>query len=151
MKNKGFKNFLYNTNDIWLAIAILIIAALLIIWRINVIMAYPKTLDKASGTTTTEQKSASTAASDSKATANNKSAVSLYKSDKLTETVKIKVAGGSESAAINSLVKAKLFTSDSDFKKACKAAGVKPAKIKTGKFTFEKGSTKKSIAKQVTK
>ena len=151
MKNKGFKDFLYNTNDIWLAAAILIIAALLIVWRVNVIMAYPKTLDKVSGTTTTEQKSASTAASDSKAKADNKSNASLYKDGKLTEAVKVKVAGGSESAAINSLVKAKLFTSDSDFKKACKAADVKPSKIKAGTFTFKKGSTKESIAKQVTK
>ena len=151
MKNKGFKNFLYNTNDIWLAIAILIIAALLIIWRVNVIMAYPKTLDKSSGTTTTEQKSASTAASDLKTKTDNTSSASLYKDGKLTDTVKVKVAGGSESAAIGSLVKAKLFTSDSDFKKACKKADVKPSKIKAGTFTFEKGSTKESIAKQVTK
>ena len=60
MKKRDFKDFLYDTNDIWLAIAILVIAALIIIWRIDVIMDYPKTLDKSSGTVTTTQEKAST-------------------------------------------------------------------------------------------
>ncbi|NLD10160.1 hypothetical protein [Aminicella lysinilytica] len=162
MKKRDFKDFLYDTNDIWLAIAILVIAALIIIWRIDVIMDYPKTLDKSSGTVTTTQEKASTSTdksskSDSKTESKTESKSSaettatLWKDGKLTKDVKVKVASGSVTGAVNSLVDVKLFSSYSDFKKACKAAGAKPSKIKTGTFTFKKGSTKKSIAKQVTK
>ncbi len=38
---KGLKDFIYDKNDILIALVILILAALLIIWRMDVIMAYP--------------------------------------------------------------------------------------------------------------
>jgi len=154
-KNKTFKDFLYDTNEIWLAIVILIIAGLLIVWRINVIMDYPSTLNKTAGTTTTTQEKATT----STTTANNsttasdssKTTASLWKDGKLTKSVKVKVKSGSETAAVNSLVDANLFSSYSEFVKVCKSAGVKASRIKASTFTFKAGSTKKSIAKQVTK
>ena len=41
---KKFKDFLYDKNDILIALLILVAAALLIIWRMEAIMEYPKTL-----------------------------------------------------------------------------------------------------------
>lgn len=155
-KDRTFKDFLYDTNEIWLAIAILILAGLLIAWRINVIMDYPKTLDKTSGTTTTTEQKATTTTDkstskdtkDTKTTA--KTTTSLWKDGKLTKAVKVKIKSGSETAAVNSLVDADLFSSYSEFVKVCKSAGVKASSIKASTFTFAKGSSKKSIAKQVT-
>lgn len=158
MKKRTYKDFLYDTNEIWLALAILVIAGLIIIWRINVIMDYPKTLDKTSGTTTTTEESAtasgsssSSESSDSAKSSTTETKTVLWKDGKLTKDVKIKIKSGSETAAVNSLVDAKLFSSYSQFTKVCKAAGVKASAIKASTFTFKKGSTKKSIAKQVTK
>ena len=46
MENKrSIRDFNYNHSDIFLAIIILLIAAVLIVWRIDVIMDYPKTLN----------------------------------------------------------------------------------------------------------
>ena len=39
-----FKDFLYNKNDILVALLILAIAAAVIVFRVNAIMEYPKTL-----------------------------------------------------------------------------------------------------------
>lgn len=153
-KNKTFKDFLYDTNEIWLAIVIIIIAGLLIVWRINVIMDYPSTLDKTSGTTTTTQEKATTSTtteSKSTSTDSTKATASLWKDGKLTSAVKVKVKSGSETAAVNSLVDADLFSSYSEFVKVCKTAGVKASKIKAATYTFKSGSTKESIVKQVTK
>ena len=41
---KKFKDFLYDKNDIIIALLILVVASLLIIWRMEAIMEYPKTL-----------------------------------------------------------------------------------------------------------
>lgn len=51
------RNFIYDKNDIIVTLIILIIAAVIIYFRIGVIMDYPNTLvhDAASKTATTEQ------------------------------------------------------------------------------------------------
>ena len=41
---KKFKDFLYDKNDVLIALLILVAAALLIIWRMDAIMEYPKNL-----------------------------------------------------------------------------------------------------------
>ena len=50
---KGLKDFLYDKNDILIALIILIVAALLIVWRMDVIMEYPHTLAEETGTQVT--------------------------------------------------------------------------------------------------
>ena len=47
---KKLKDFFYDKNDILIALAILIIAALLIVWRMEIIMDYPRTLAEETGT-----------------------------------------------------------------------------------------------------
>lgn len=41
---KKFKDFIYDKNDIIIAVLILVAAALIICWRVNVILEYPKQL-----------------------------------------------------------------------------------------------------------
>ena len=55
---KKFKDFLYDKNDIIIALLILVIASLLIIWRMEAIMEYPKTLISDTESTSTELDSA---------------------------------------------------------------------------------------------
>ena len=55
---KGLKDFFYDKNDIIIALAILMIAALLIVWRMEVIMDYPETLALETGTIDTTEPSA---------------------------------------------------------------------------------------------
>lgn len=44
-----FKNFLYDKNDILVAAVILILAALIVLWRVDVIMDYPAKIVAAAG------------------------------------------------------------------------------------------------------
>ena len=41
---KKFKDFLYDKNDILIAVLILVVAAAIIAWRMDVILQYPKQL-----------------------------------------------------------------------------------------------------------
>ncbi|HPR24120.1 MAG TPA: hypothetical protein PLM92_02900 [Bacillota bacterium] len=49
-----FKDFLYDKNDIMVALVILIVAAVIIFFRINAIMDYPSTQTDQSGSAITE-------------------------------------------------------------------------------------------------
>ena len=51
---KRLKDFFYNFNDIVIVLGILAIAAFLILWRVDIIMRYPKTV--AAQTVQTSQK-----------------------------------------------------------------------------------------------
>lgn len=65
---RGFKDFFHETNDIALAIVIVLFAAGLIGWRIRIILQYPAQLAKeatVSGNTETEQMQASDSSKDS--------------------------------------------------------------------------------------
>lgn len=42
MKSRSFKDFFHDINDILLAVVIVLIAAIIIAWRFNVIMDYPE-------------------------------------------------------------------------------------------------------------
>ncbi len=143
---KGLKDFIYDKNDIIIALVILILAALLIVWRMDVIMEYPQTLAQETGTTDTTDETAVPSEDDSK----GKNA-GLWSDGLLSKEMTVKVAGGSATAAVQSLVEAGLFASYDEFTKVCKAAGYAPEDIKATTFTFEAGCTQTDIAKQVTK
>lgn len=143
---KGLKDFIYDKNDILIALVILILAALLIVWRMDVIMDYPQTLAQQTGTTDTTDDTAVPDKDDGKG-----SDSSLWSNGVLSKDVNVKVEGGSATAAVQSLVDAGLFSSYEDFTKVCKAAGYTPEDIKATTFTFEAGCTQTDIAKIVTK
>ncbi|MDD6155155.1 MAG: hypothetical protein PUB39_06350 [Eubacteriales bacterium] len=55
-RKKTFKDFLYENNDVILAVAILVVTGLIVVWRLGVIMHYPETIDINSSTQTEQQK-----------------------------------------------------------------------------------------------
>ena len=143
---KGLKDFVYDKNDIIIALVILILAALLIVWRMDVIMDYPQTLAQETGTTdTTDEKAVP---GEDSTTGENSGP---WSKGVLAKDTTVNVAGGSATAAVQSLVDAGLFASYEEFTKVCKAAGYTPEDIKATTFTFEAGCTQTDIAKQVTK
>lgn len=157
---KAIKDFLYDKNDILIALLILVIAGLLIVWRMDVIMAYPQTLAEASDTQDTTSSSALDAEKENPAKAeknkgNNdantgKSENGVWTDGKLKNSVTVTIAGGSATAAVQSLIDQGLFTSYEEFEQVCKAAGYTPENIKATTFTFDAGSTQTDIARKVT-
>ena len=143
---KSLKDFIYDKNDIIIALVILILAGLLIVWRMDAIMEYPQTLAQQTGTTDTTDETAVPSEDDSKGGDSG-----LWSKGVLSKEIKVKVAGGSATAAVQSLVDAGLFSSYEEFTKVCKAAGYTPEDIKATTFTFEAGCTQTDIAKKVTK
>ena len=154
---KKFKDFLYKSNDIILAIVILIAALAVIGWRTQVIMDYPKTLTEASEqqeekNKEAEQAKANAAKTEAKKTDTTQSTTDgVYKDGKLVKDVSIEIkAGASSEEAVKPLIDAKLFSSYDDFSKTCSSAGANPENVRADKFTFSAGATKADIAKKVT-
>ena len=63
---KSLKDFIYDKNDIIIALVILILAALLIVWRMDAIMEYPQTLAQQTGRQIPPMKQQSRVRDDSK-------------------------------------------------------------------------------------
>lgn len=66
---RGIKDFFHDTNDIALAIVVVLIAAGLIVWRMHIILQYPAEMAKAaaaSSGTQTEETQNSASSSESK-------------------------------------------------------------------------------------
>ena len=138
MTLKSLKDLFYDKNDIIIALVILCIAGLLIAWRMDVIMDYPQTLAKETDTTQTTEEAA----------VDNPD--KIWSDKKLARDITVTISGGSASSAAQSLVDVGLFDSYEQFEKACKSAGCNPEDIKANTFTFDKGSTRADIAKEVT-
>ena len=174
---KKTKDFLYNWNDILVIILILIVAAVLILWRVGIIMDYPKYMaaqaqEKAmaekeaaealtpvtpseTGTpSTTGSSGSSTGSTSTEEEAEPGSGPKngrLWSGGMLREEVSVTTASGSASDAAQSLVDAGLFTSYEDFAAICEYNGFDPTDIKANDFTFPPGTTQAQIAEEVTK
>ena len=169
---KKFKDFIYDKNDIIIAVLILAVAALIIFWRLNVILEYPKQLlgndepnvenpventgDNSAGTDKPADNSGNSGAgSGSDSTTNdNEPADStqelpLWQGDVLTKDVEVEVSGNSASAAIQCLIDKGLFDDYAEYQRICDETGLDHEKVKAGNFTFKQGSTKKEIAKKM--
>lgn len=147
MKQKRtFRDFMYDKNDILIAFIIIIVAMVIIGWAVRNVMNYPNTLDSV----TTAEKVQSAVEKESQETKGSSNQVAQWEDGKLKETITIEVSSDSIEAAINSLIAAGIYSTADQFKRYCKKAGVSDADIKTGTFTFKKGSTRTKIAKQVT-
>ena len=154
MKRRSFRDFYYDHSDIVLAIIILLIAGIVIMWRINIIVEYPSTLQDISGVSQTseEQNDADGAKASEDGKKDEKAvAIAAWADDKLAESIKVKVKGKKAAARIQCLIDAGLFTSVEDYESACNAIGVNYVEINKGTYTFKAGSTKEDIAKKVTK
>ena len=170
---KKLKDFIYDKNDILIAVLILVVAAAIIAWRMEIILNYPKTL-VSNGTTTEEPKNTDASKSDADKTDKNTkadesdakddsntssntdnnsqqpAAASLWSANgTLAQDMTVTVEGNTASAAIQCLVDKGLFEDYAEYDSLCIAAGLDDEKVKGGEITFKAGSTKAQIAKQM--
>ena len=157
---KKFKDFIYDKNDIIIAVLILAVAALVIFWRLNIILEYPKQLLGTDDTGIETPVDGGNEADDSgdntdgddiddNTDDNSTQDVPLWQGGVLTKDVEVEVTGNSASAAIQCLIDKGLFDDYDEYKKICDDNGMDHEKVKAGTFTFQKGSTKKEIAKKM--
>ena len=157
---KKFKDFIYDKNDIIIAVLILAVAALVIFWRLNIILEYPKQLLETDDTGIETPVDGGNEADDSgdntdgddiedNTDDNSTQDVSLWQGGVLTKDVEVEVTGNSASAAIQCLIDKGLFDDYDEYKKICDDNGMDHEKVKAGTFTFQKGSTKVEIAKKM--
>ena len=164
---KKFRDFIYDKNDILIALLILIVAVLIISWRMNAIMNYPRTLFSDTDATTSQQDgetqqntgTASDAAdgsddqSDSSQNgADGQSATqtdSLWDGDVLARDIEVNVEGSVASAAVGCLIDAGLFADYEEYQTVCDEAGLDDEKVSAGLFVFEKGFTKTDVAAEI--
>lgn len=159
------KDFLYNWNDILVVLVIVILAGLLIYWRTDSIMNYPKTLASAisssalpSDTETPASAETPTAPSSSETespsttepSGSAEPSASVWNKGKLRASIKVSIEPGSASQAVQALVEAGLFSSYEDYVHVCEANDIDPGRIQVGSFTFEKGATQADIVNTVT-
>ncbi len=141
---RTFRDFMYDKNDIFIALIIIIASMTVIAWCVRNVMNYPNTLDSV----TTAEEVQSAVEQESKTS--NDMTQAKWKNDRLAKTITVEVADDSTEAAINSLIAYGLFDTADEFREECEKAGVSDADIKTGKFTFKKGWSRRKIVREVT-
>ncbi len=163
---KKFKDFLYDKNDILIALLILVAAAFLILWRMEAIMAYPQTVfssgdgssvqledgeegDSQSGDGENADGDQNTEGSSQTGDGDNQGTDTLFADGMLTRDVEVSVTGTSATAAVNCLVDAGLFEDYAEYQQICADTGLNHEKVSAGTMVFEEGSTKKDIARKI--
>ena len=73
----------------------------------------------------------------------------LFADGMLTRDVEVNVTGNSATAAVNCLVDAGLFEDYAEYQQICADTGLNHEKVSAGTMVFEKGSTKKDIARKI--
>lgn len=141
------KDFIYDKNDILVALLILVLAALLIMWQMDVIMDYPETIfaqDEGGEISASDDVTKGDDSDGDTATTS-----SLWKAGALTKDVEVDVYGNSATAAIQCLVDAGLFKDYDEYKSICDKAGMNHEKVSAGTLLFEKGFTKEDVARKI--
>ena len=170
---KKLKDFIYDKNDIVIAILILAVAALIISWRLGIILEYPKQLlgtddpvfdtpvsdddvtqpDDSEGDdpqiSEGDQPQGDEGETDEPQGGETEEDIPLWDGGVLTEDVEVEVEGASASAAVKCLVNAGLFEDYAEYQKICEEEGMNHEKVSAGTFTFKKGTTKVQIAKKI--
>lgn len=156
---KRLKDFFYNFNDIVIVLGILAIAAFLILWRVDIIMRYPKTV--AAQTVQTSQKTEDSKSKDTpkdkdkKDNDKNNSEKStvddgtIWKDGVLKNNMSVKVPSGTATDAVAGLVEAGLFKSYDDFAALSEQLGLDPTSIIPGTYKFDAGKSQSDIIQAV--
>lgn len=132
---KNFKDLFHNTNDIIIALVIVMMAAGVIVWRFNVIMKYPQVLASQSSRKQSEE------------TLNSASTLkygSAFKNGALKKDVSVTINGGGE-ADVSDLIDKNLFTDYKQFTADVKAQGYEVSDIDAGTYSFKKGASVESV------
>ena len=132
---KNFKDLFHNTNDIIIALVIVMIAVGVIVWRFNVIMKYPQVLASQSSRKQSEE------------TLNSASTLkygSAFKNGALKKDVSVTINGGGETD-VSDLIDKNLFTDYKQFTADVKAQGHDVSEIDAGTYSFKKGASVESV------
>ena len=132
---KNFKDLFHNTNDIIIALVIVMMAAGVIVWRFNVIMKYPQVLASQSSRKQSEE------------TLNSASTVkygNAFKNGALKKDVSVTINGGGE-ADVSDLIDKNLFADYKQFAADVKAQGHDVSDIDAGTYSFKKGASVESV------
>ena len=160
------KDFIYDKNDILVALLVLFFAALLILWRMDAIMEYPEKMFTAAEESGSEleydegesQSGGGSAAGDAEdegdageesGDSEEKPSGSLWVDGKLTRTVEVDVYGNSAMAAVQCLVDTGLFLDYDEYKVICDLSGMNHEKVSAGTLVFEPGCTKEQVARKI--
>ena len=177
------KDIIYDKSDILVAILILAIAALIIVWRLGIILEYPKEVlgtddaqtiltnpednqgesgesgENGEATTETGENTGESGETNvDNPTDNPESNVdqpqdsgALFDGDVLTRDLKVTIPSEVTTAygAVQCLVEAGIFENYEEYRTICQENGLDHEKMRSGVFTFTKGSTKLDIIKQV--
>ncbi len=177
------KDIIYNKSDILIAILILAIAALIIFWRLGIILEYPKQLigtdeasevltepegaDQAEANTDASSENTSDAAqtggestkpADGEANnadqtqaedANAVTKTANWDGEKLANDLEVTLTGTTASEAVQCLVDAGVFADYAEYDSICETMNYDDEKMRSGVFTFAKGSTREDIIKAV--
>lgn len=172
---KKLKDILYDYNDILIALAIMVIAALLIMWRISAIVEYPREFisdntevsepagengesgesgeNGESGNPAGEEGEGDEPAddpADEPADEPAEESSSLWEGGVLTCDVQVSVSGGSSATdAIQRLIDAGLFKDYAEYQAICDELGLNHQMVGAGIFVFDKGSTKTDVARVI--
>ena len=132
---KNFKDLFHNTNDIIIALVIVMMAAGVIVWRFNVIMKYPQVLASQSNRKQSEE------------TLNSASTLkygSAFKNGALKKDVSVTINGGGE-ADVSDLIDKNLFADYKQFAADVKAQGHDVSDIDAGTYSFKTGASVESV------
>ena len=167
------KDFIYDKNDVVIALLILVVAGFIIFWRLDIILEYPKTLVSGDDPAVTEpvggdeslspaddenndadQSGDGTQTGDDDQTQSGDDTdvsvdIPLWDGGMLTEEVEVEVEGNSSESAVGCLIDEGLFEDYAEYKKVCEEAGLDHEKVAAGTFTFKAGTTKAQIAKKI--
>jgi len=164
------KDFIYDKNDILVALLVLVLAALLIWWRMDVIMEYPEKLfsdgdtqididvsgdsqdgegDLSGDESQTGSDGEGTPSDDGSSDIPAVPSDALWQGGVLTRDVEVDVYGNSAMAAVQCLVDAGLFDDYEEYKTICDIAGMNHEKVSAGSLLFEKGITKEEVARKI--
>ena len=132
---KNFKDLFHKTNDIIIALVIVMMAAGVIVWRFNVIMKYPQVLASQSSRKQSEE------------TLNSASTLkygSAFKNGALKKDVSVTINGGGE-ADVSDLIDKNLFADYKQFTADVKSQGHDVSDIDAGTYSFKKGASVESV------
>jgi hypothetical protein len=140
---KSFKDFFHDNNDYLLAIVIVIIAAWLIVWRINVILDYPEKV-------ASQQDAQKTEETERVVSTSKVATGSAFENQALKKNVSVKLKSGGSSSDVQDLIDKDFFSSYSQLKKACSHYGVSVRDIHGGEYTFEAGTSVEDVIDTLT-
>ncbi len=164
------KDFIYDKNDILVALLVLVFAAFLIWWRMDVIMAYPETVfsegeavespvqdeepsdveGSVSGNEGGEEEGEGDVQGGNEG--GDEPAVptsGLWEGGVLTRDVEVDVYGNSAMSAVQCLVDAGLFDDYNEYKTICDIAGMNHETVSAGSLVFTAGTTKEEVARKI--